>query len=91
MTVGRTAIVGYVPAEMPELAEVEWYRKRWNGGLAKKIVDVRLDWGNRVFRGTSSRELRQGLVGEKFLSSGARGKRMLLNSLAITGSGSISA
>jgi formamidopyrimidine-DNA glycosylase len=77
MTVGHTAIVGYVPAEMPELAEVEWYRKQWDAGLAKKIVDVRLDWGNRVFRGTNPRELRRKLVDEKFLSSEARGKRML--------------
>src|SRR5437867_1239828 len=77
MTAGRTAPEGYVPTEMPELAEVEWYRKHWNAGLGKKIVDVRLHWENRVFRGTSSRELHQGLVGEKFLSSEARGKRML--------------
>jgi formamidopyrimidine-DNA glycosylase len=62
---------------MPELAEVEWYRKQWNAGLGKKIVDVRLHGGNRVFRGTDPRELRRRLVGEKFLSSQARGKRML--------------
>ena len=27
---------------MPELAEVEWYRKQWDAGLGNKIVDVRL-------------------------------------------------
>ncbi len=62
---------------MPELAEVEWYRKQWNAGLGKKIVDVRLHGGNRVFRGTDSHGLRRRLVDEKFLSSEARGKRML--------------
>src|SRR6266567_3115827 len=62
---------------MPELAEVEWYRKQWNAGLGKKIVDVRLDGRNRVFRGTDPRELHRRLVDEKFLSSEARGKRML--------------
>jgi formamidopyrimidine-DNA glycosylase len=67
---------GYVPA-MPELAEVEWYRKQWNAGLGKRIVDVRLHGGNRVFRGTDARELHRRLAGEKFLNSQARGKRML--------------
>ena len=62
---------------MPELAEVEWYRKQWNAGLGKKIVGVRLHSGNRVFRGTDPHELRRRLVDEKFLSSEARGKRML--------------
>ena len=62
---------------MPELAEVEWYRKQWNAGLGKKIVDVRLHSGNRVFRGTDSRELRRRLIDDKFLSSEARGKWML--------------
>ena len=62
---------------MPELAEVEWYRKQWNAGLGKKIVGVRLHGGNRVFRETDSRELRRRLVDGKFLSSAARGKRML--------------
>jgi formamidopyrimidine-DNA glycosylase len=67
---------GYVLA-MPELAEVEWYRKQWNAGRGKKIVDVRLHGGNRVFRGTDPHELHRGLVDEEFLSSEARGKRML--------------
>jgi formamidopyrimidine-DNA glycosylase len=73
---GRTILDGYILA-MPELAEVEWYRKQWNAGLGKKIVDVRLHGGNRVFRGTDSRELHRRLVDEKFLSSEAHGKRML--------------
>jgi formamidopyrimidine-DNA glycosylase len=77
MTAGRTAAEGYVPSEMPELAEVEWYRKQWNAGLGKKIVDVRLHSGNRIFRGTDPHELRRRLIDEKFLSSKARGKRML--------------
>ena len=62
---------------MPELAEVEWFRKQWNAGLGKNIVDVRLHAGYRVFRGIGSRELRRRLVGETFLKSAARGKRML--------------
>src|SRR6266496_984889 len=62
---------------MPELAEVEWYRKQWNAGLGKKIVDVRLHGRNRVFRGTDPHELHRRLVDEKFLTSEARCKRML--------------
>jgi formamidopyrimidine-DNA glycosylase len=62
---------------MPELAEVEWYRKQWDVGTGKKIVGVRLHAQKRVFRGTSSRALRGNLVGEKLLRSATRGKRML--------------
>ena len=62
---------------MPELAEVEWYRKQWDAGLGKKIVHVRLHAQKRVFRGTSPRALQDKLVGEKLLRSGTRGKRML--------------
>jgi formamidopyrimidine-DNA glycosylase len=62
---------------MPELAEVEWYRKQWNAGLGEKIVDLKLHARKRLFRGTNTRELERRLTGEKFLSSHARGKRML--------------
>ena len=62
---------------MPELAEVEWYRKQWDAGFGKKIVDVRLHARKRVFRGTSPRALQKNLVGEKLLRSTTRGKRML--------------
>lgn len=62
---------------MPELAEVEWYRKQWNAGIGKKIVDVRMHPRNRVFRGTNMRKLQENLAGEKLRRSAARGKRML--------------
>ncbi|MEY2479093.1 MAG: formamidopyrimidine-DNA glycosylase [Verrucomicrobiota bacterium] len=62
---------------MPELAEVEWYRKQWNAGRAEKIVDLSLHARKRIFRGTNTRKLRQRLIREKFLDSEARGKRML--------------
>jgi len=62
---------------MPELAEVEWFRKQWNAGVDSPIVDVRLHARNRIFRGENVRELRDRLVGQKLLSSHARGKRML--------------
>jgi formamidopyrimidine-DNA glycosylase len=62
---------------MPELAEVEWYRKQWDVGLGDKVVAVELHARKRVFRGTNTRELQRNLPGQTLLSSEARGKRML--------------
>lgn len=62
---------------MPELAEVEWFRKQWNAGLGAEIVDLRLHLRNRIFRGENVRELQERLIRQKFLSSHARGKRMV--------------
>lgn len=62
---------------MPELAEVEWYRKQWDAGRGDKIVAVALHPGKRVFRGADTRALKRHLTDEKFLDSVARGKRML--------------
>ncbi len=61
---------------MPELAEVEWYRKQWDVGRGDAIVDLALHARKRVFRGTNARAM-QRLIGAKFLNSEARGKRML--------------
>src|SRR5205823_13163100 len=62
---------------MPELAEVEWYRKQWNPARGDEIVDLSLHPRNRVFRGTNACSLQENLIGEKLLNSGVRGKRML--------------
>jgi formamidopyrimidine-DNA glycosylase len=62
---------------MPELAEVEWFRKQWDEGRGAEIVDLSLHARNRVFRRSDVRELQQRLIGAEFLSSDARGKRML--------------
>ena len=64
---------------MPELAEVEWFRKQWNPGLGAEIVDLSLHARNRVFRGESVAELQRRLIGTKLVSSQARGKRMRFN------------
>ncbi len=68
---------GCVICAMPELAEVEWYRKQWNPGRGDQIVDLRLHARNRVFRGTNTRALQENMVGEQLLRSTTRGKRML--------------
>lgn len=62
---------------MPELAEVEWYRKEWDPGLGEKIVAVEFHAAKRVFRETDTHQIRQCLVGQDFVHSVARGKRML--------------
>jgi len=45
------ADAGLSPARMPELAEVEFYRKQWNPGLGRRIQAVEVHAGARVFRG----------------------------------------
>jgi formamidopyrimidine-DNA glycosylase len=62
---------------MPELAEVEWFRKQWNPGIGHEIVDLKLHERNRVFRETDIRALRENLLGQKLRRSDRRGKRML--------------
>jgi formamidopyrimidine-DNA glycosylase len=63
---------------MPELAEVEWYRKQWDPGRGDKVVDVSLHEGKYAFRGTDTNALRENVIGQKFLRSTRRGKQMLL-------------
>ena len=62
---------------MPELAEVEYFRRRWNLGITHRIISVALHPRKRVFRGTDARGLRQQLIGTCLLTSEARGKRIL--------------
>jgi formamidopyrimidine-DNA glycosylase len=62
---------------MPELAEVEWFRKQWNAGLGDEIVDLSLHAGKYVFRGTNTRALRENLFGERLLRSTRHGKQIL--------------
>lgn len=62
---------------MPELAEVEYFRKRWDAGVGKTVVALKLQAKKRVFRGVAAAELVQALTGAKLLGSEARGKQML--------------
>ncbi|HEV3244502.1 MAG TPA: DNA-formamidopyrimidine glycosylase family protein [Chthoniobacterales bacterium] len=62
---------------MPELAEVEWFRKQWDAGRGAEIVDLSLHARNRIFRGEDLKDLRQRLISTKLLGSQARGKRMV--------------
>src|SRR5947208_15888502 len=81
---GSTTGLRHVLSAMPELAEVEWYRKQWNPARGDEIVDLSLHPRYRVFRGTNTRCLQEGLIGEKSLDSGVRGKWMLFRLSADT-------
>jgi formamidopyrimidine-DNA glycosylase len=62
---------------MPELAEVEYFRKRWDAGLGEKVVAVQLHGRKRIFRGTDAPAMARLLVRQQLQSSVARGKQML--------------
>ncbi|MDQ2658990.1 MAG: Fpg/Nei family DNA glycosylase [Verrucomicrobiota bacterium] len=62
---------------MPELAEVEYYRRKWDPGLRQQITAVQLHAQKRIFRGSDPRGLRRALTGSRLTSSSARGKQML--------------
>jgi len=62
---------------MPELAEVEFFRKQWNPGLGQAVRAVRVHAHARVFRGTDTTALRTALTGARLLSSAAAAKQML--------------
>ncbi len=62
---------------MPELAEVEFFRKRWSTGHGAKVTGVRLHEGKKVFRGTGTARLKRRLIGATLLDSETAAKQML--------------
>lgn len=62
---------------MPELAEVEYYRKLWSPGLKKNVRGVFLHPRARVFRGCNTKILKERLSGSILRSSEAKGKQLL--------------
>lgn len=62
---------------MPELAEVDFFRKRWNPGLGHKIERVLLHEKAGVFKNTSPALIIRHLTGATLLSSEAAAKQML--------------
>lgn len=62
---------------MPELAEVEFFRKRWSVGHGEKIVAVRLHAGKKVFRNCDTSQLIKKLTGTTLLDSTTAAKQML--------------
>ncbi|NJK90470.1 MAG: Fpg/Nei family DNA glycosylase, partial [Blastochloris sp.] len=62
---------------MPELAEVEFYRKQWNPGLGQRILDVHLHADRRIFKKTQTDLLKEKLSRTRLLQSFCSGKWML--------------
>jgi formamidopyrimidine-DNA glycosylase len=62
---------------VPELAEVEFFRKRWAAGHGARVLGVRLHDGKKVFRGTSTSLLKKKLSGATLIGSETSAKQML--------------
>jgi formamidopyrimidine-DNA glycosylase len=62
---------------MPELAEVEYFRRQWDPGFGLRVIRVATHLGKRVFRGTDVAALEKELTGARLLGSEGRGKQIL--------------
>ena len=62
---------------MPELAEVEFFRRQWDSGLGRQVIGVAMHPDKRVFRGSDVAALEKSLTGAKLLGSEGHGKQML--------------
>ncbi len=67
---------------VPELAEVEFFRKAWNPGLGKRVKRVAVHAGARVFRDCDPEKVAAGLRGARFADSAAHGKKLLFRFVA---------
>ncbi|NBB80354.1 MAG: Fpg/Nei family DNA glycosylase [Verrucomicrobia bacterium] len=61
---------------MPELAEVEYYRKRWLPAMGQSVERIRLHPEKRIFRGVDSTALARDLTGSTFTAALRHGKQM---------------
>jgi formamidopyrimidine-DNA glycosylase len=65
---------------MPELAEAEFFRKRWHlAARGQKIAAVLVHERAKIFRGSNVAALRRALRGARFVASEARAKQMLFH------------
>ena len=62
---------------MPELAEVEFYRRRWSAGHGARVLAANAHDHAKVFRGCDVRQLKVGLAGATLLGSETAAKQML--------------
>jgi formamidopyrimidine-DNA glycosylase len=61
---------------MPELAEVDWFRRQWDVGHGDRITNVKIHSRKYVLRGVDERMLRR-IAGTTMLASERNGKQML--------------
>ena len=62
---------------MPELAEVEFFRKRWSAGHGARVLAVHLHEGKKIFRDCHAAGLQRKLTGARLLDSETAAKQML--------------
>ncbi|MEM9445376.1 MAG: DNA-formamidopyrimidine glycosylase family protein [Verrucomicrobiota bacterium] len=62
---------------MPELAEVEYYRKKWDPGIGETIQHILVNHNSAVFKKFKALPSLNSLVGKKLISSQCHGKQML--------------
>ena len=62
---------------MPELAEVEYFRKQWAVALGERVTAVQVNGAARIFRGTDSAAPAKALKGKPLSLASAHGKQML--------------
>lgn len=62
---------------MPELAEVEFYRKRWAIGHGAEVIAVHVHEQVRIFRGTQPRQITRRLKGTLLKHSESAAKQMV--------------
>jgi formamidopyrimidine-DNA glycosylase len=62
---------------MPELAEVEFFRRKWNAGYGRNVLAVELHPRARVFRGTPAKAIAAALRGRVYEWSATAAKQML--------------
>ena len=61
---------------MPELAEVEYFRRRWEDAIGQRVLRVALHGEKRIFRGSDPELIQRSLRGKKLLGSETRGKQI---------------
>ena len=61
---------------MPELAEVEYFRRRWQPGVGRKVATVFLNPKARIGRGVDVKAMSKALTGAKLIESFAAAKQM---------------
>lgn len=62
---------------MPELAEVEFFRKRWHqAAVGQSVTRIRAHSAKKTFRDAPAANIRRGLVGAKLDSSATAAKQM---------------
>jgi len=62
---------------MPELAEVEFFRKQWDPGIGQTVHRIAWHPRARIFRGIPEKAFTNALAGSRLLASFSHGKQMI--------------